>query len=446
MQAGSAAPERLSAMWYYTFFTLALWIVAPEIRRIFDWQFGFSNISVFAALPLLATIPHALALTLGGGWKRLPQMLAIAAWLWIGGFAYALVLSLINGNGLPGAYAFAGFVFPIGVGLWIASVAETQRIVIRRVTHMLFFATTLASIYGIVQYVILPPWDAFWLKTLIANGSNSFGLPQPMEIRAFSTFASPGPFAAFLGCMLLLSLPQLTPKRPWLLAQMPLWLVAFALTLGRAGWVLFALGLAVYVLLAARRGTVIAAIALCCAVVAAASVLLSQASASDRFTTDVVARLQTLGDLNDDVSASDRQSQYSQGFREFEAAPLGLGLGLLGVATKLGAAEKTTDFDSGVVARLIEMGIPGTLLLVAAFSVCLLTLLLVWADVRAKHVAGQSTAAAAIAVLVGVAGYEVFGDVTGFLVLILWLSISLALPSERGRAAVRIRAEGLSAC
>ncbi len=431
----------MSRMWQYTIFTLGLWLVSAELRRLFDWQFGFSNISVIAVLPILACIPHLIALTLGGAWRRLPGPLAAAAWCWAGGFSYALVLAGITGNVLPGCVAFAGFVFPIGVGLWIASEDVPRSVAIRRVTRVLFAGTTAVSIYGIIQYVVVPPWDGFWLRSVNAQGGPmSFGTPEPFAIRVFSTFSSPGPFAAFLACMLLLALPYLTSKRPWRLAQVALWLVALGLTFGRTGWLMFALGLAVYVFFATRRGTLLAAVAICVMLILGGLAIVPSAAASDRFTSGFLARFQTLSELGDDRSANDRRNLYAEGLGEFEAAPLGRGLGVIGLATKLGDAGRTTDFDSGILARMIEMGTPGALLLLAAFVGCFGTLLSGWAEARSREVGRQNAAAAAIAILAAIAANEFSGDVGGILALLLWLNVSLAFPPQRVPAGALISA------
>src|SRR4030081_1469123 len=94
-----------------------------------------------------------------------------------------------------------------------------------RVTKVLFGLTTILSVYGIIQYVFLPPWDAFWLQNVSAQGSLSFGKPFPFQVRVFSMLNSPGPFGSFMACILHMVFPTFAPPRPSLLAQMPFWLI-----------------------------------------------------------------------------------------------------------------------------------------------------------------------------------------------------------------------------
>jgi hypothetical protein len=347
----------------------------------------------------------------------------------VSGFTYALALALVSGNVLPGSFAFASFVLPMGIGLWIASQDVPRTLAIQRVTRVLFAATTVSSIYGIVQYVALPPWDAFWLNNLDASagGAALGGRAEAFAVRVFGTFSSAGPFGTFLACMLLLSLPYLSTKRPWLLVQVATWLAALALTSLRTGWLMFALGVAVYILLATNRGTVLAAVTACCIAVFGGSALMSSSPGSNQFMTHVAARLQTFNDLSGDRSANARLDVYAEGFGEFASEPLGRGLGTVGLATKLSAAERTIPFDSGILARMIEMGAPGALFLLAAFVTSFAALLSVWARAWSRDPALQNAAAVAIAMLLAIHACELSVDISGLLTLVLWLNVSLAL-------------------
>jgi hypothetical protein len=190
-------------MWVYTLGTLVLWVVNPELRRVFEWRFGYGTIDVFPVLPFLAVLPHVFSLTYGGGWQRLPRPLMFASWVWLGAFCYAFSLAIVNGNAAPGAYSMCNFVLPLGLGLWIAADGASARDAMSRVTRVAFVLTSVISVYGIVQYAVAPEWDRFWLKHVIAGGASSFGRPEPLQIRVFSMLASPGPFGGFMALMLL---------------------------------------------------------------------------------------------------------------------------------------------------------------------------------------------------------------------------------------------------
>jgi hypothetical protein len=418
-------------MWVYTMGVLVLWVINPELRRLYDWRFGHSAVSIISLLPLLSVAPHLWSLTMGGGWRRLPGALAVAAWLWVGAFGYGLALAMANqGQWLSGLYAFLNFVVPAGIGLWIAADEAPFSCAYLRVTRVLFAATTFAAVYGIVQWALVPPWDADWLRGVISEGSRSYGYAVPFQIRVFSVLNSPGPFGNFMAAMLLLALPRLSPTRPLLLVQIPVWLIAFGLSLDRSGWLMFAVGTLVYLAFAPRRLTLLATLGSTAVLLAAAVAILPGLIGNDLVSTIVGDRIATLSDIGSDRSAADRSVVYTDGILEFENAPLGRGLGIVGTSTKLSVTQGTTDYDSGVLARLIELGLPGVLLLVAA-AASLASACYAGATSRAAAtpIDGRSVAASGLGLIVALISLELSGDVAGLLVLMLWLFAALAVRS-----------------
>lgn len=428
----------MTRMWWYTFGVLVLWVVNPELRRLYEWRFGAGPVDVFPLLPFMAVVPHFWSLTLGGGWQRLPRLLVVAAWVWLGAFGYALFVSIVNGNILPGAYTFLNFILPLGIGLWIAADEQPFAKTYERVTRLLFGVTTVISIYGIVQYVVAPAWDTLWLQNVIATGSTSFGRPAPFLIRVWSMLASPGPFGNFMAVMLLLALPQLSLRRPWLLAQIPVWLIAFALSLDRSGWLLFASGAVVYLIFAPRRGALLVSAAFSTALLAGLVVLLPVVTGNAAVITNLSDRFATFSDLDSDQSANDRRNLYDTGAQLVTDRPFGSGLGVVGTATKLGEAEATTSFDSGFLSRLVEMGLPGATLLLAAYGILGWAIFGVWKRAGStQDYRLQSVASMALAVELALVGAHLSGDINGLLLLGMWLVAGLAVrtaPAARARA------------
>jgi putative inorganic carbon (HCO3(-)) transporter len=429
----------MSRMWWYTLSVLVLWIVNPELRRLHDWAFGFSQVEIISLLPLVSLGPHVWSLTMGGGWKRLPPAMAMAAWCWIGGFLYAFLLALLNGNLFAGTYSFLTFVVPIGLGLWVAADQTPMSVSYVRITKVLFGLTTILSVYGIIQYVFLPPWDAFWLQNVSAQGALSFGKPFPYQVRVFSMLNSPGPFGSFMACMLLMSFPTIGPPRTSLLAQMPFWLIAFGLSLDRSGWLMFAVGLFVFVCLSPRPAMVVTMIAASTALLAILLTVLPGVIGNDMIFTSINDRLGSFSSLESDDSAEQRQALIGNGLEDFLSAPLGRGLGITGTSAKLGEAGATLDYDNGFLARLIEMGVPGSLLYGSTFAVMFFALLRLWR--RAKRNADaaiQGVAAMAIGLEFALLSLLVSGDVSGLLVLLLWLLVCMAVQDGRRPAAVAV--------
>ena len=418
-------------MWWYTLGVLVLWVVNPELRRLAEWRFGAAPVDVFPVLPLLALIPHSWSLTLGGGWRRLSRPLVIATWTWLGAFSYALVVAIANGNIAPGAYAFASFVLPIGIGLWFAADSAPFGQAYGRVTRLLFGLTTVISIYGIVQFVVAPPWDTLWLTNVIAGGSLSFGRPAPFMIRVFSVLNSPGPFGSFMAVMLVLALPQLNLRRPWLLAQIPFWLVAIGLSLDRSGWLLFASGAVIYLALTPRRAALLVTAGFSAALLAVLIVVLPAIVGNDGVLKNLGDRFSSFSDLDQDRSGNERRNLYDTGLQLLWDAPFGHGLGVVGTATKLSDTAATTDFDSGVLARLVEMGLPGVALFSGALAMLTAATFRAWNCAGfERDVALQSVAGMALAVVLALVGSEIFGDVSGILILLLWLICGMAISAQ----------------
>jgi len=429
-------------MWYYTLAVISLWIVSPELRRIYDWRHGFSEVSFFSALPLLAVLPHVLSLTYGGGWKRLSRPISIAASLWISGFTYALILGLIDGNGFAALYAYLNFVLPIAVGLWMAADAVPFHVAIVRVTRFLFAAATVVSFYGLYQFARLPPWDAAWLNN-IARESRSFGLPMPYEVRVFSVLNSPGLLGTVLAATLIASLPFLSVRKPWILVQAPLWIVALGLSRDRTGWVMLVVGFVVYFAISRGRVMLLGSVGALALLFVAALGVATFYTGNTHVLDTMTDRLDSFQDPSHDVSVIDRERLYENGLGDLASAPLGQGLGLYGTATKLSASARTTDLDSGVLGRFIEMGFPGALMMAASLGLIALSSLLLMLEARKR---GDGRACAIMAVAIATEAsflvLELSLDASGLMFVYLWILAALALRAERART--RYPALGLS--
>jgi len=70
------------------------------------------------------------------------------------------------------------------------------------------WAAILASIYGWYQYLVIPPWDGFWLMESEMYGY--MGLPYPTQMTVFSTMAERDPLASYLGFSVV---PMILSKR-----------------------------------------------------------------------------------------------------------------------------------------------------------------------------------------------------------------------------------------
>jgi hypothetical protein len=354
----------------------------------------------------------------------------------VGGFAYGLVVALASGNYLSRCYSFANFLLPLAIGLWIAADQATFSTAYRRVTRVLFSVTTVISVYGIVQYVFAPEWDCQWLRGVISEGALSFGRPEPYQIRVFSMLASPGPFGDFMAAMLLVALPQLSIRRPWLLMQLPVWVAAFGLSLDRSGWLVFALGFAIYIALTPRRLSLLVGAGVSAVLVIGFYSLLPAMTGNDAVLTSLNNRLATFSDIDRDRSENDREYLYNVSRGMIADAPFGQGLGIFGTATKIGNPPTNLYIDSGLISRYIELGPPGFALFLGAFGVLGAGLLVVWKDgARMRDAVRQEVSAMAFAIMVSLFAFQVSGEIGGLLMLTIWLTVGLIL---RGKSQLEV--------
>jgi putative inorganic carbon (HCO3(-)) transporter len=354
----------MSLMWRYLYATLTMFIVAPELRRVQDLLIGFSSAQILSVVPYLMLIPFFYAVIANGRLWRLPRWLGIVSFLWISGFTYGIYIAVLNNNAASGLYTFMEFVSPLPLGLWLATEELPPGVAAARFTSFLFRLTTIISIYGVIQWIFVPPWDAVWINQLITQGMLSVGTAHPFELRVFSTLNAPGVFGNFIALVAILALPRLTLKRPWFVAEFTIWMLAFALSLVRTGWIMFALGALVYCVMT-RRFKVIA---IMLSIGMLITIGLSSLDPGNPLVSVLSSRFATLTDIKNDVSYNARSDLYAQLLPEVVQTPIGVGLGTFGTASKI--SNNGAMIDSGIIARFLEMGWGGAGMFFAALFLC----------------------------------------------------------------------------
>jgi len=354
----------MTLMWRYFYATFTMFLVAPELRRIQDLLIGFSSTQILSVLPYIMLVPFFYATAVDGRLQRLPRWLKIVSWLWVSGFVYGLVTAALNGNLASGLYTFMEFVFPLPMGLWLATEELPPGVAYERFTSFIFRLTTFMSIYGIIQWIFVPPWDAVWINQLLSQNMLAVGTAHPFELRVFSTLNAPGIFGNFVALVGILALPKLSVKKPWFIAEFITWMLAFGMSLVRTGWLMFALGAIVYCLLT-RRFKVMASII---SVGMLLAIGLSSLDPNNPLVTVLSARFSSMADIQSDSSYNARSGLYAQAIPQIAITPVGVGLGVYGTASKI--SNNGEMIDSGIIARFLEMGWGGAAMLFAAIFLC----------------------------------------------------------------------------
>ncbi len=420
-------------MWWYCGAVLVLWVVVPELRRLLDWRTGFHQSQLLTIAPLLGMAVFAFAATFRGQIAGSSPLIALS-WIWIGSFVYAGAIGVLSGHGPSSLYDFLQFVAPMFIALWLSSSRSASEHAFRRLAALMFWIAVGVSIYGIIQFIVLPPWDAAWLRQVaIVQHMVTNGGAQPFSVRVFSVLNSAGTCASFLAVAIAFNLHRLKEGRIVTLAGMALCMITLLLTLERSAWVSLAVAIAIYSLFSPKALRTLS-VGLAC--LAGLFVLLWAASpwlTVHAGKNNIVERLQTFGHLNQDISINARVASTADLLNDAISYPMGEGLGIIGPATQLTSFTGSINaIDGGLQARFAEMGFVG-------FSGYIITVLLAfcfgiqrWWDAR---LSGEHTQSDYLAVLLAVQAMLIVQDFSidshlGLLGALFWLSVGISMSPQ----------------
>jgi hypothetical protein len=280
-------------------------------------------------------------------------------------------------------------------------------------------AVLVLGVYGIVQYIIAPPWDTAWLEGVGPNGV-TFGSPEPYMIRVWSTANSPLAFASIMetGLILLFAI-----RTPYKLVINAAGYIAFLLSLIRTAWLGWLLGTTLLLISyrgSALRRAVIAVLILPLCLLP--MMLIPQVAQA------VQDRLLSFQQLAQDQSFQDRQHLYQDAMQDIFTTPAGQGLVQ---ATEVSPVR--SSMDSGILSTLEKLGFTGTALFVGGIFLGAATM--IRPSKRELSSTGEELAyrAVFVAILAGTISGNMFVSVNG---VILWMFLALWMS-----AAVRLRSE-----
>jgi hypothetical protein len=100
----------------------------------------------------------------------------------------ACLVGLINNPPLAVARAFLEWLTPILFGFHLFIHWRHYPSYRQNIQRIFLWGVLVMGVYGVLQYLVAPEWDRFWLINVKA-----FGSAEPLAIRVFSTVNSPGP-------------------------------------------------------------------------------------------------------------------------------------------------------------------------------------------------------------------------------------------------------------
>jgi O-Antigen ligase len=338
---------------FFVEFVTWLFFLTPFVRRVVDFESGAREMSIISTPFLVLSVPMLFVLV---RWRSIvrrensPFFYALAA-VFYGAFIACIHMQLSSA-----AVGLLMWATPILFGMYLLSERQHIASIYKGIERALLGGTLVAGLYGLFQYFAIPAWDAAWMRTV---DMVTIGKPEPMEVRVFSIMNSPQILAAFLMVGILFAI-RLASR--WKYVILMAGIASLALSFARSAWVGLFAGFVVYALRATakeRIRTITATLGCAVAVIAAMNVPPLSDTLSERFT--------TFADLKHDESALDRQETYEQVAEMLRRSPIGIGLG---VDNGMGDAEN----DSSIVASLLSLGLPGSLVFATALGISLFSL------------------------------------------------------------------------
>jgi hypothetical protein len=326
----------------YFSFAWWMWLFAPEVRRLVDFQIGFQPESPVIITPLLVS---SLALITFLQRPHLLLQRSLAPFLFIVlAYAYAFIMGIFLNGLLPALYDLGNNLIPLGLGVFLladrgSSIANRNAIMLSMMLGLL-----LISAYGIYQFFDIPAWDQYWIT---ASKFASAGAGQDEQVRLFGTLNSPGPYGFVLMGSLIFALVLKGPVR---LIAASLGFPAFGLCLVRSAWIGWLL-VTIFLLLFVRGKVQFRILAAGSMIAILAFPLIAIAPVADA----IDNRLATFGNIEQDGSYQSRASLYQNFTPTALSTPFGIGFGGNGLGTKL-SDVMVYGFDSGLLQIPYQFG------------------------------------------------------------------------------------------
>jgi hypothetical protein len=223
----------------YISFTWWIWFLTPFVRRLSDYRSRFTDPSPILLAPLLVTLIASIAF-----FKYLPKSKSLGAvpfLLCSGSVFYGLAIGLVLNSPSAVIIAFLGWFTPIVFGFYLLLNWRDYPLYCQTIKRTFLWGVLVMGAYGIGQYLVAFEWDKFWLSNVDVV---SFGLPEPLKIRVWSTMNSPQSFAGVMMAGLLLLFSN---QGNLLFPAGGVGYLSFLLSMARAAWVSWVAGILVFI-------------------------------------------------------------------------------------------------------------------------------------------------------------------------------------------------------
>ncbi len=326
----------------YMGFLWWMWFITPFLSRLIDYRSSFDTSRFILLSQYLVTLItlHTVLKELPRSHRQggLPFILALL------GVFYGFLIGLIQTTPFTAARGFLDWLTPISFSFYLFLKWRDYPQYRQNITRIFMWGVLVMGIYGVIQYLTAPEWDRFWL---ISTKLKSFGDPEPLKLRLWSTMASPGPFATTMMTGLLL---LFNSKEFLRIPAAAAGYLSFLLTMVRTLWACWALG--VITLLSSLKAHIQMRLIVTILVMAVCVVPLTTI---EPFSEVISARLETLSNLENDSSAKERQEIYEKGLNKALTNGLGNGIGNTFIVNENGVLEPII-IDSGILDMFFTLG------------------------------------------------------------------------------------------
>lgn len=359
LPAAILASQRSPWIVDYLFFVVAL---NRGIRRIVDYNNGYFNQYSFISLTPIIVGGFAVFVVLAehnGRSNSLSRSTLRAIYCYGFATALAFVVGFIN-IGFGAVYALGDYIAPIGL-IGFGALHAHRDDILDRWCNSVALSGLVVAVYGIWQFYTIPPWDAFWVRSVSFEGY--LGELEPTKMTLFSTMSDRGPAATYLcGCLILVALrPKTLGPFRWPAAAVIL--LAMLLTYSRTTVIQASLAAILFPLLNRGAGG-ISTTTIVILFLLFGETLLQNLPGSGM----AGKRVATIGSIQDDGSFIGRMMLLKIAASQSLSEPLGLGLGSHGLASRVSTGMATGITDStGYVEALRTYGWLGFLLIAYVF-------------------------------------------------------------------------------
>jgi len=335
---------------FYIGFVFWLWFVSPFLRRIVDYRAGFVPSSPLLLASFLATAVSGYVLI--KRFRLLSQAALLPFSCTLAGILFGTIVGLTRYPVAAVMQAVLNWFVPICFAFFLYAERNRYTEYQSVVQRSFLYGTLWVGAYGVYQFFFLPVWDRQWMIDLDAR---TFGVPEALQIRVFSTLNAPATCAAYLmtGLLILFAL-----KGRMRLIAAPVAFLAFVLTSSRSSWIGLIFGI-IYLsvqLPNKARVRVVAGILTCV-------IFLLVATQLPVLDVMVSSRLQSFTDPKKDVSYNERVGGHIIAFQKLLDEPMGEGMGSVDTDhTTTGGDASIGPHDSSILESLYSLGFFGSLI------------------------------------------------------------------------------------